>query len=167
MFAVHRDDGSGRPQDGSLSKGCTARHCSSGVAAQAEAGWSVQSRNRLGVCLADDERQATSLARGPLATIRATSSEGGEDREAGWFHTFRHTYTTLLTQNNEEVKVVQELLRHANSRITLDLYAQAGMPNKRLAQSKLVRLVLNKGEAHGPNWTKLEPDQNCQFLGNA
>ena len=67
--------------------------------------------------------------------------------ESEWFHTFRHTYTTLLTQNNEEVKVVQELLRHANSRITLDLYAQAGMPNKRLAQSKLVRMVLNKGEA--------------------
>jgi integrase len=63
------------------------------------------------------------------------------------FHTFRHTYTTLLTQNNEEVKVVQELLRRANSRITLDLYAQAGMPNKRLAQSRLVRMVLNKGEA--------------------
>ena len=41
------------------------------------------------------------------------------------FHTFRHTYTTLLTQNNEDVKVVQELLRHANSRITLDFYAQA------------------------------------------
>jgi len=53
----------------------------------------------------------------------------------------------VLTQNNEEVKVVQELLRHANSRITLDLYAQAGMPNKRLAQSKLVRMVLNKGKA--------------------
>jgi integrase len=63
------------------------------------------------------------------------------------FHTFRHTYTTLLTQNNEEVKVVQELLRHANSRITMDLYAQAGMPNKRLTQSKLVRMALNKGEA--------------------
>jgi hypothetical protein len=43
--------------------------------------------------------------------------------------------------------LVQELLRHANSRITLDLYAQAGMPNKRLAQSKLLRMVLNKGEA--------------------
>ena len=49
------------------------------------------------------------------------------------FHTFRHTYTTLLTQNNEDVKVVQELLRHASSRVTLDLYAQAGMPEKRLA----------------------------------
>ena len=45
------------------------------------------------------------------------------------------------------VEVVQALLRHANSRITLDLNAHAGMPNKRLAQSKLVRMVLNKGEA--------------------
>ena len=61
------------------------------------------------------------------------------------FHTFRHTYTTFLTRNNEDVKVVQELLRHANSRITLDLYAQAGMPEKRLAQSKVVKMVL-RGE---------------------
>jgi integrase len=63
------------------------------------------------------------------------------------FHTFRHTYTTLLTQNSEDVKVVQELLRHANSRITLDLYAQAGMAEKRLAQSKVVNQVLHKGTA--------------------
>jgi integrase len=46
--------------------------------------------------------------------------------------------------HKEDVKVVQELLRHANSRITLDLYAQAGMPEKRLAQSKVVRMVLNE-----------------------
>jgi integrase len=63
------------------------------------------------------------------------------------FHTFRHTYTTLLTQNNEDVKVVQELLRHANSRITLDLYAQAGMAEKREAQHKVVEMVLGKGKA--------------------
>jgi integrase len=63
------------------------------------------------------------------------------------FRTFRHTYTTLLTQNNEDVKVVPELLRHANSRITLDLYAQAGMPEKRLAQSKVVKMVLGKESA--------------------
>jgi integrase len=43
------------------------------------------------------------------------------------FHTFRHSYTTLRTQNNEGVKVEQELLRHTTSRITLDLYAQAGV----------------------------------------
>jgi len=46
---------------------------------------------------------------------------------------------------------------------TLDLYAQAGMPNKRLAQSKLVRMVLNKGEA----LAKLDPDAICQFLASA
>ncbi len=63
------------------------------------------------------------------------------------FHTFRHTYTTLLTRNNEDVKVVQELLFHDNSRITLDLYAQAGMPEKRQAQSKVVQLVLRMGKA--------------------
>jgi hypothetical protein len=44
----------------------------------------LQSRNRLGVCLSDNERQATALARNSLATIRATGSEGGEDPEAGW-----------------------------------------------------------------------------------
>jgi hypothetical protein len=43
--------------------------------------------------------------------------------------------------------VANQFLRHANRGITLDLYAQAGMPNKRLAQRKLVRMVLNKGEA--------------------
>ena len=63
------------------------------------------------------------------------------------FHTFRHTCTTLLTQNNEDVRVVQELLRHANSRITLDWYAQAGMQEKRLAQSKLVDRVLRRNKA--------------------
>jgi len=41
----------------------------------------------------------------------------------------------------------QELLRHANSRITLHLHAQAGMPKKRLAQSKLVQPVMQKGKA--------------------
>src|ERR1035437_2287275 len=78
-----RDDGPGRSQDGSFRKGCTARRCFGRVSAQAEAGWSVQSRNRLGVCLADDERQTTALARDPVATIRATCGEGGEDPKAG------------------------------------------------------------------------------------
>ena len=33
-------------------------------------------------------------------------------------------------------------------------YAQAGMPNKRLGQSKPVWRALNEGEAPGPNWTR-------------
>ena len=34
-----RDDGPGRPQDGSFRKGCTARRCIGRVSSQAEAGW--------------------------------------------------------------------------------------------------------------------------------
>jgi hypothetical protein len=40
----------------------------------------------------------------------------------GW-HTFRHTYATLLKGNGEDVKVVQELMRHANISVTLNIYA--------------------------------------------
>src|SRR5580658_6878855 len=57
-------------------------------------------------------------------------------------HTFRHTLSTLLKANGEDVKTVQELLRHANSRITLDVYTQAANSTKRAAQSKVVRMIL-------------------------
>ena len=40
------------------------------------------------------------------------------------------------------MKTVQELLRHANSRITLDVYTQAVTSNKRAAQSKVVRMMV-------------------------
>jgi len=42
-------------------------------------------------------------------------------KSIGW-HTFRHSFGTLLKANREDVKTVQELLRHANSWITLDVY---------------------------------------------
>src|SRR5690606_24521188 len=38
-------------------------------------------------------------------------------------HDLRHTCATLLLQAGEPVKVVSERLGHANTRITLDLYA--------------------------------------------
>jgi integrase len=42
---------------------------------------------------------------------------------------FRHTYATLLKANREDVKVVQELMRHANSRTTLEEYRRKWSPN--------------------------------------
>jgi integrase len=63
------------------------------------------------------------------------------------WHTFRHSFGTLLKANGEDVKTVQELLRHANSRITLDVYTQAVSSNKRAAQSKVVKMMVpNLGE---------------------
>jgi len=50
----------------------------------------------------------------------------------------------LLKANGEDIKTVQELLRHANSRITLDIYTQAVTPVKRDAQTKIVKMILAK-----------------------
>ncbi|HYU46767.1 MAG TPA: tyrosine-type recombinase/integrase [Terriglobales bacterium] len=64
-------------------------------------------------------------------------------KRVGW-HTFRHTFSTLLRANGEDVKVVQELLRHANGKITMDIYTQALSPAKRQAQSGVARMILPK-----------------------
>jgi integrase len=45
----------------------------------------------------------------------------------GW-HTFRHSYSTLLRSLRVDLKVQQELLRHADIRTTLNIYTQA-MPD--------------------------------------
>ena len=64
----------------------------------------------------------------------------GINKRVSW-HTFRRTYTTLLQANREDVKMVQELLRHSSAKVTLDVYSQAQMPAKREAQRKVVEMV--------------------------
>ena len=61
------------------------------------------------------------------------------------YHTFRHTFGTLLNANGENPKVVQELLRHASLKVTTDVYMQAVSPQKREAQSRLVKMVKAAG----------------------
>jgi integrase len=63
------------------------------------------------------------------------------------YHTFRHTFGTLLNANGENPKVVQELLRHASMKVTTDVYMQAVSPQKREAQRKLVRMVMKSASA--------------------
>jgi hypothetical protein len=53
----------------------------------------------------------------------------------------------LLQNNNDNVKVVQELLRHGSSKVTLDVYAQV-TPAKRRLQGKLVAM-LREGMSNG------------------
>jgi len=67
----------------------------------------------------------------------------GITKRVSW-HTFRRTFATLLKANGEDIKVVQELLRHGSTRVTLDIYAQAQMPAKRAAQQKVVEMVRAK-----------------------
>jgi len=67
----------------------------------------------------------------------------GIEKKMSW-HTFRHTFSSILKANGEDVKVVQELLRHSTSRMTLDTYTQALGPDKRAAQSKVVGMIRPK-----------------------
>jgi integrase len=66
--------------------------------------------------------------------------------KVGW-HTFRHSFATILKSHGEDVKTVQELLRHANSSVTMNLYAQAVTDIKRSAQSKVARPVFKSEKA--------------------
>ena len=69
--------------------------------------------------------------------IRPALKKIGVTKQVG-FHTFRHTLATLLRQQGVDVKTAQELLRHANPRITLGIYQQAVSKEKRLAQHRVV-----------------------------
>jgi integrase len=75
--------------------------------------------------------------------IHRIAREIGITKRFGW-HTFRHTYCTLLRATGADIKVMQELLRHSTSRLTMDTYTQAVTQKKREAQSVVVGLLLSK-----------------------
>ena len=77
------------------------------------------------------------------AAIKRDPSVRDIRRNHGSSEPLRHSFGTLLKANGEDVKTVQEFLRHANSRITLDVYTQAVNSNKRAAQSKVVKMMVS------------------------
>jgi integrase len=79
--------------------------------------------------------------------IRPVAERAGIQTQFGW-HTFRHTYSTLLRSVGTEFKVMQELLRHSTLRSTLDVYTQAITPAKHAAQAAVLSLVFS-GAASG------------------
>lgn len=74
--------------------------------------------------------------------IRPAAKRAGIAKRIGW-HTFRRSYCTLLSDLGTDVKVMQELMRHANIQTTMNVYAQAMMPAKREAQAKVVQRFVN------------------------
>ena len=90
--------------------------------------------------------------------IRPTALKLGITKRIGW-HTFRHSYSTLLKANGADIKVMQELLRHASTRVTLDTYTQAVTPAKRAAQTAVVAQFFtaaknDTGKAASGTWNK-------------
>jgi integrase len=62
----------------------------------------------------------------------------------GW-HTFRHSYSTLLRGLGADIKVQQELLRHSTVQSTMHAYTQAVSEQKRIANSTVVDLLFGRG----------------------
>lgn len=88
--------------------------------------------------------------------VHPAAKSVGITKVLGW-HSFRRTFATLLRGGAEDLKTVQELMRHANSRLTLDMYAQALTPAKRAAHLKLVELIQPAAQtANGPLWSHAE-----------
>ena len=47
----------------------------------------------------------------------------------------------MLVANGENVEVIQELMRHASSRSTLEIYSQARTADKRAAQQCVMQVI--------------------------
>jgi integrase len=73
--------------------------------------------------------------------IRPAAVRAEITKHIGW-HSFRRTLATLLQANGASVKATQDMLRHASSRITMDLYAQSITADRRAAQASVVGAVL-------------------------
>lgn len=72
------------------------------------------------------------------------------------FHDFRHSYSSWLRCNGEDIQVQKELLRHADVGTTLNIYTQAPTEAKRGANNKLSGQLLGKQTAHLVS----NPDEN-------
>jgi integrase len=74
--------------------------------------------------------------------VRPAAQRVGIQKRFGW-HTFRHSYSTMLRSVGTEFKVMQQLLRHSSFRSTLDVYTQAVTPGKQAALAAVISLVFS------------------------
>ncbi|MGO9336331.1 MAG: tyrosine-type recombinase/integrase [Terracidiphilus sp.] len=64
----------------------------------------------------------------------------------GW-HTFRHTYRSLLDETGAPIGVQQKLMRHANVSTTMNVYGNSTLRAKQEANSKVVQMVMKQEAA--------------------
>ena len=95
--------------------------------------------------------------------IRPALERIGIKKRIGW-HSFRHGLATMLRQKGVDIKTAQELLRHANSRITQDIYMQAVSEEKRVAQDLVFRGLLKGSSTQHPSApSETVHERRCHF----
>jgi integrase len=85
--------------------------------------------------------RAATLAGEYSATAHQTAAVRVGVGKIDW-HTFRHSYSSLLRRVGADIKAQQELLRHSTIQSTMNVYTQAMSEGKRPANSVVVRSVL-------------------------
>ena len=78
--------------------------------------------------------------------IHPVAKKLGINKRIGW-HTFRHSYSSILRSLGTDIKVQQDLLRHSSARLTLDTYTQSVTTAKREAQDAVIRLLVTDDQS--------------------
>ena len=60
------------------------------------------------------------------------------------FHNLRHSLASFLVRAQTDPKTVQALLRHANVKTTLQLYAHSDLADRMTAQGEALAAILNQ-----------------------
>ncbi len=80
--------------------------------------------------------------------IRPAAIRAKIEKRIGW-HTFRHSFGTLVKSLGADVATTQALMRHSSSSVTMDRYVQAITLAKRQAQDAILSLLDPNGPSRG------------------
>jgi integrase len=78
----------------------------------------------------------------PVHGARRDIAVAKKSGSIGW-HTYRHTYRSLLSGTEAPLDAQQKLMRHAQLSTTME-YGDTPMENKRKANSNVVKIVLER-----------------------
>ena len=82
--------------------------------------------------------------------MKAVVKRLGIEKRVGW-HKFRHTLSTMLRANGEDIATQAELLRNSQ-RVALEHYTQAIPESKRAAQARVLDMIFGDDSANGTLW---------------
>ena len=92
--------------------------------------------------------------------IRPAAIRAKIEKRIGW-HTFRHSFGTLVKSLGADVATTQALMRHSSSSVTMDRYVQAITLAKRQAQDAILSLLDPNGPSRGVGIRVTAVSQSC------